>query len=211
MAEDRDLQAAWTQRDAQRFERLGISSGRAAAIEAVARWLEQAMTPGERVLDVGCGVGLLATAVSGFQLVGIDFSASLLATAQERMPVAQGSVFSLPIRDSAFAAVTCLFVLDDYPGDSKLRALRSLIDPIRPGGFLVVASYAPDDERMGTRRAEFGSMAHPVHLETASFYEDALEQLGGTDSVTMDEMRVVGDIDGSSVHRHFFVNVVRRA
>jgi ubiquinone/menaquinone biosynthesis C-methylase UbiE len=68
------------------------------------------------VVDVGCGAGLLATKLSRHRVVGVDFSAPLLAAAVRRAAsVAMASAFALPFRDASAAAVVCLFVFVTCP------------------------------------------------------------------------------------------------
>lgn len=73
--------------------------------------------PPGRMVDVGCGTGrLLRTAAAGFpdaQLVGVDFSAGMLAQAQAKSGPGESGAFvradsaALPFADSAFDVVTC--------------------------------------------------------------------------------------------------------
>lgn len=63
---------------------------RAAAPEIV-RLLKNATTPIHRVVDVGCGAGVLTSALveAGFDVTGVDYSADRLAIAAARVPGAR--------------------------------------------------------------------------------------------------------------------------
>lgn len=102
---------------------------------------------GLRVLDVGCGDGVLSLELwqRGASITGIDASPEMIAAARRRadrqkadvtFEVAQAQ--SLPFaRDSfdAVAAVTVLCFLDDR---QALRSLREVARVLRPEGRLVI-------------------------------------------------------------------------
>jgi SAM-dependent methyltransferase len=212
MAEDElDLKKTWSQRSPASFEESAITAGRVAGITSAAHLASVVLRPGDAVLDVGCGVGLLAVQLPSANVIGVDFSGPFLAHAKTRLPVAQGSVFALPVIDRVFAVVTCLFVLDDYDTTKKRAAICHLARAVRVGGSLIVAGYAPDDERMGSRRHEASEGAIVVHLEDEQFYRDALAAISDTGIVGIEHVRTLGHsmIDGTSspMQRHFIVAV----
>ena len=106
-----------------------------------------ALVAGERVLDAGCGTGLLleqqanAVGPSGYA-AGVDFSEDMLAVARERcgaleqVDLRQGSVEQLDFDDAAFDAVSCTQTLL-YVSDLD-AALAELYRVLRPGGRLAI-------------------------------------------------------------------------
>jgi ubiquinone/menaquinone biosynthesis C-methylase UbiE len=102
---------------------------------------------GERVLDAGCGTGLLleqqARAVgSAGYAAGVDYSDDMLDVARERLAgldqvdLRQGSVESLDFDDAVFDAVSCtqtLLYVDDIEA-----ALAQLYRVLKPGGRLAI-------------------------------------------------------------------------
>jgi SAM-dependent methyltransferase len=99
--------------------------------------------PGDRVLDVGCGTGILTFALAerGSKAVGIDASEAYVAEARRHRSNPEvtydlGDVRHLPYADSSFDACVSTLVLDIIPEfDQVVREMRRVT---RPGG--VVAS-----------------------------------------------------------------------
>ena len=85
------------------------------------------VAPGTRLLDAGCGAGLLALLASlrGARVTALDASAALLAIVRERLPAAdvrEGDLEALPFADASFDAVTAVnsLFLDCCPGQYRL-------------------------------------------------------------------------------------------
>ena len=105
--------------------------------------------PGQRVLDVACGTGVLACTVAERvgphgAVVGLDANPQMLAVAR-RKPVGNcvewidGRAESLPFPDTSFDAVLSQFGLMFF--DDRVAALREMIRVLRPGGRLAVAVW----------------------------------------------------------------------
>ncbi|HTS52511.1 MAG TPA: class I SAM-dependent methyltransferase [Burkholderiales bacterium] len=106
-----------------------------------------ALRPGERVVDLGCGPGLLASQMA--QCVGpegeiecIDASGSMVALARHRctplnwVHLRVGDVAALPYADRGFDAAVCTQVYEYLP--ELDRALAHLYRVLRPGGRAVI-------------------------------------------------------------------------
>ena len=98
---------------------------------------------GDRVLDVGCGTGILTSALAdrGSKAVGIDASEAYITEARRHRSHAEvtyelGDVRQLSYADSSFDVCVSTLVLDIIPEfDQVVREMRRVT---RPGG--VVAS-----------------------------------------------------------------------
>jgi SAM-dependent methyltransferase len=93
--------------------------------------------PGDRLLDVGCGPGLLVGEAGrcGVRGYGVDLSLTALAMARRRMPgawVSCSNAEALPFRDGWFAGVTCIGTLEHFL--STERALGEMRRVLKPGG-----------------------------------------------------------------------------
>jgi SAM-dependent methyltransferase len=132
MTGDYDLFSRYLEKDAERFfRRLNI-------------------TPGTRLLDVGCGAGQLAliAARAGAQVVGCDISTNWLEKARARaaaegfeITFEEGDAESLPYDDAQFDVVTSLIGAMFAPRPDRVAA--ELTRVCRPGGMIAMANWTP--------------------------------------------------------------------
>ena len=103
-----------------------------AKLEAVRRYLD-ALPPGTRVLDAGCGEGVLVDEyASRLAISGVDVN-------YESERVAHASVTRLPFPDASFDRALCLDVLEHLAFEDQARALGELFRVLAPGGELLVS------------------------------------------------------------------------
>jgi 2-polyprenyl-6-hydroxyphenyl methylase/3-demethylubiquinone-9 3-methyltransferase len=106
-------------------------------------WIAQhAALEGSRVLDVGCGGGILAEAMArrGAQVTGIDLSDKALRVAQlhlleSRLAIEYLSVSAEELAESrtaSFDVVTCMELLEHVPQPAAMVAACARL--VRPGG-----------------------------------------------------------------------------
>jgi SAM-dependent methyltransferase len=115
------------------------------------------LTPGARILDVGCGPGRHALALGrrGFEVVGVDISERFIALAQENTPDGIAVTFERAdartlVYDSEFDAVISLcqgaFGLSGGEGVVSLDPDRAVLDGIarslRPGGRVALSAFS---------------------------------------------------------------------
>jgi SAM-dependent methyltransferase len=103
--------------------------------------------PGQRVLDVACGTGVLARAIvsragpSG-QVVGLDPNPAMLAVANQLAPAVtwcRGAAESMPFSDQSFDAVVSQFGLMFC--EDRQQAVREMLRVLTAEGRLAVAVW----------------------------------------------------------------------
>lgn len=104
---------------------------------------------GDRVLDVGCGTGIVAAAAAarvgdGGRVVGLDPNEPMLTVARrrpERIEWRTGVAESIPFEDGAFDRVVSQFALMFFT--DRAGGLREMARVLRTGGTVAVATWAP--------------------------------------------------------------------
>jgi ubiquinone/menaquinone biosynthesis C-methylase UbiE len=109
------------------------------------------LAPGQRVLDVACGTGVVArlaaprVAPAG-RVVGLDLNPAMLAVARLHAPDVdvtiewkQGDAGALPFGDDSFDAVLCQQGLQFFP--DKVKALREMHRVVKSGGIVALAVF----------------------------------------------------------------------
>ena len=109
------------------------------------------LNPGDRLLDVACGTGIvarLAVPVVGIagRVAGVDLNAGMLEVAKRQAPPDEaeidwrlGDAAALPFLDSSFDVVLCQQGLQFFP--DKLHALLEMRRVMTPGGRLALCIW----------------------------------------------------------------------
>ena len=125
-----------------------------------------------RVLEIGCGSGLLLVALRnvGFQVEGVELSASDAARGRARygLSIREGRVESLPLERGRYDAVILVNVLEHILDPAAL--VRRALEILRPGGCLVAGVPVVDSAYARWLGAHWGAVTEaPRHVSIPSF------------------------------------------
>jgi SAM-dependent methyltransferase len=103
----------------------------------------------QRVLDVGCGTGMLAARLTedGFEVTGLDPSQGMLDVMQGDHPsveAVRGTGDELPFEDGAFDVAITVAALHHIAEPGAVRAtLGEMVRVTRPGGRIIIWDHNP--------------------------------------------------------------------
>jgi arsenite methyltransferase len=145
--------------------------------------------PGDRVLDLSCGVGwatrLLARAVEGGQgmAVGVDLSDEMIAQARaasrdvENVLFTIGSADEIPWRDDYFEKI--LSIESFYYYHDQEAVLREQYRVLTPGGAMFILINLYKENPYSLRWAD--ELKVPVHVRSEDEYAEMLRAEGFAD------------------------------
>lgn len=137
--------------------RATVRAGRTEMRDTLLSWLPADLT-GRRILDAGCGTGMLAieAALRGATVVGVDVSPQLVATGMERLPAAVRDRITLVAGDmldpalGEFDHIVSMDVLIHYEADEIAAATAKLASRARHS---LIFTFAPGTPLLRTARA----------------------------------------------------------
>ncbi|WP_022680697.1 magnesium protoporphyrin IX methyltransferase [Sandarakinorhabdus limnophila] len=137
--------------------RATVRAGRQEMRDTLLSWLPQDLS-GRRILDAGCGTGMLAIEVArrGGDVVGIDVSPQLIEIAKERLPEDVKDKISLHAGDMLdagfgdFDHIVSMDVLIHYESDQIAAATAKLAERTRHS---MLFTFAPGTPLLRTARA----------------------------------------------------------
>jgi SAM-dependent methyltransferase len=92
---------------------------------------------GKRVLDAGCGIGILGRIYPMLELVGVDVSMPLLRKVTKGYALrVEGSAEALPFADASFDVIVAMNMLHHVINPA--HAIKEFARVLRPGGSLIV-------------------------------------------------------------------------
>jgi 2-polyprenyl-3-methyl-5-hydroxy-6-metoxy-1,4-benzoquinol methylase len=183
-----DVQSQWDTKAAFWDQLMGTDGNRFHR-ELVSPVVERLLSlrPGERVLDVACGTGILARrmAALGADVTAVDYSQGMLERAQAHEQLRGNPVVYRQVDvtdeaalaalgEAAFSAVTCSMALMDIPGLEGL--FRGVVRVLKPGGRFVFATAHPafnsNNPVFGAEMADIDGQLVTTHFLKVAAYLD---------------------------------------
>jgi SAM-dependent methyltransferase len=133
------------------------------------------------VCDMGCGPAHVGGYLSqrGVEVVGIDLSPGMLATARRLNPsfgLVCADMLALGVRDNVFAGVVALYSIIHVPSAQVPRALSEMRRVLRPGGQLLLAFHRGDEvlhvDELWGQRVDLDAVHFPTE-QMRRYMEDA--------------------------------------
>lgn len=142
------------------------------------RVVVEALPPGcRRVLDLGCGEGLLALELSRHadRVVGLDRDEPTLALARRHAAARNvdhvlGDILDHPFRPGSFDAVAAIVVLHHV---GLAAGLERMVELVRPGGRVVVVGMGATRSPVDAAYDLAGAVATRLHKRTRTYWETA--------------------------------------
>lgn len=164
-------------------------------LKRLIRFLEP--RPGDRILDVACGPGIVTAALArgGYAAIGIDLTETMVrqAGADDGCRYVVGDVMRLPFRAGAFDRVVCRNSFHHF--DDPLSATRQMAKVVRPGGAVLVEDMrAPDDAARRDYHETVERLRDPAHVRTLARME-IVSILGSAGLAIDQEESVQMDLD----------------
>lgn len=107
---------------------------------------DEKLPSGARVLDLGCGPGIITEQIAsfGFRTYAVDFSDELLVRARKRLKctghahtyLVQADAHRLPFKSDVFDAIVCIALISWVTNPAE--ALREVARILRPGGAVMI-------------------------------------------------------------------------
>ena len=144
--------------------------------------------PGAKILDVGCGGGLLANPLAGdgYRVKGIDRSAPSLAAARTRTPAgaaaefAVGDALALNEEEASYDAALMMDLLEHL--DDPARAVAEAAKALKSGGVLVFHTFnrTPEAWLLAVKGIGFVTREGPSNVHSLSMFikPAELEEVG---------------------------------
>ena len=160
-----------------------------------------------RVLDVGCGEGLLARELSGVvqQVTAIDRDAPTIALAKRQTPAVNvdyilDDFLVHPFEPQSFDAVVSVAALHHIGTTAALSRMQQLL---RPGGTLAVVGLAQSRHRTDLIFDLAGLVADRLHKVTKTYWETPARKVWPPPETYRQTRQAAGAVlSGAQYRRH---------
>jgi SAM-dependent methyltransferase len=137
------------------------------------------LPPGSRVMDFGCGTGILFPELlrDSYKVVGLDLSLDMLKTngADPNISLVCGDGCNLPFINGSFDAVFCRGSIHHVP-NLKL-AFQEIIRILKPGGYLIFSEPSNDSPFNRIARRFLYRCSDEFHEKDEGFRRQPIQEL----------------------------------
>ncbi|MBI4362388.1 MAG: methyltransferase domain-containing protein [Euryarchaeota archaeon] len=134
--------------------------------------LAQRLARGERILDIGCGEGVITRRLPGERVVGADFSTAALRRARAadgHGAYVAASADHLPFRAASFDCVCAFEVIEHLPEPIINPCLAEMARVCIPGGWIALST--PNLSSLWLALFRSLGFRNPEHLHEMDFVE----------------------------------------
>jgi ubiquinone/menaquinone biosynthesis C-methylase UbiE len=161
------------------------------------------LSPGEQVLDVGCGTGTLAIAAkrqvgTTGTVYGIDASPEMLARANKKARKAgveivlkNGLAESLPFPDAHFDVVLNTVMLHHLPGKLRRHCASEIQRVLKPGGRVLAVDFGTHPTQKRGFVAHFHRHGHISLAEIVAIFSEAGLSIAESGAVGIGDLQFV--------------------
>jgi ubiquinone/menaquinone biosynthesis C-methylase UbiE len=140
-----DYRAAVTRAAGVSIDKLAGEKARL-LLEILAKWVGNPKQL--RVLDIGCGIGLIDEGLERdvAEMCGVDTSLQSLEFARTRAPATRFIHYDggrLPVEDASFDGVFAVSVLHHVPPPERAAFMAEMMRAIRPNGAAIIIEHNP--------------------------------------------------------------------
>ncbi len=152
--------------------------------DTVIHLLSSILKPGEKIVDVGCGVGVWSTimAKKGAYVVSTDILSRMLHKSSDRFKKfgleSQTSLilsdgFNLPFRDGCFDGATLNWVLSHIPVSRNKKFINEIRKAVRCGGWLFISDSYWRGQESGKEQIQIREVDKGKYEVYKYYYEPA--------------------------------------
>lgn len=138
------------------------------------------ITPGCKVLDLGCGTGLELDEYFKANplaiITGIDLASGMLQALQAKFPDKQltlinGSYFQVPFGEKVYDAAVSVESLHHFTLEQKIPLYKKLHGSLKEGGYFILTDYmAENDEEEMQNFSELSRLKKELGICDGEFY-----------------------------------------
>jgi len=170
--------------DVEKFARFYESDFGKLILEKEAEYIQKELKDCDKVLDVGCGIGIFEERLSGLDITGLDISEEMITEAGKRSDkkFVVGDAENMGFDDASFDGVLYVAALE-FIADYK-KAVRESWRVTRPDGKLLALMLNPSSryfhEQSEDKGSYFGRVLHTdvdeIRDYIAEFYKIVKEE-----------------------------------